>query len=307
MKKCELYPVMITPFNENGEIDFESTERLIAMFEKNNCDGIFAVCQSSEMFFMTNEEMLKLASFCIKECHKRNMKCVVSGHTQNSICEQIDYLKKLETLKPDAIILISNRLAREWEDDKVLIDNLERLVKALEPETRLGIYECPYPYKRLLTKEVLEYVISTEHFDFIKDTCCNADTIAERNELIKGSCVKLYNANSATLKESLESGAVGYSGIALNFIPEVFAMLNEALENGRSADEIFNLIDVCSVYENQNYPWNVKFYQMSLGNIKCDYTRNYKAPLSSSQKREILSLIQHVKLVREVLSAKRDN
>ena len=304
MKKCELYPTIITPYYENGEIDYESTEQMIHLFAKNNCEGVFAVCQSSEMFFMTDEEMLALAEFCIEKCHKRNMKCVVSGHTQDSPKEQIKYLQELEKLNPDAIILVTNRMAREWESDDVLIGNLKNIIETLDPETRLGVYECPYPYKRLLSEDVLKYILSTERFDFIKDTCCKADVIRERIKLIEGSCVNLYNANSATLKESLESGAIGYSGIVLNFIPEVFALLKKTYEEGRDTDDIFDLINVCSVYENQNYPWNAKFYQMSLGNIKTDYTRNYKVPLSGSQKREILSLLNHVKLVYEMLATR---
>ena len=232
MKKCELYPTIITPYHENGEIDYESTEQMINLFTENNCEGVFAVCQSSEMFFMTNEEMLALAAFCIEKCHKRNMKCVVSGHTQDSPKEQIKYLQELEKLNPDAIILVSNRMAREWESDDVLIGNLNKIIEALNPETRLGVYECPYPYKRLLSEDVLKYILSTERFDFIKDTCCKADVIRKRMKLIEGSGVNLYNANSATLKESLESGAIGYSGIVLNFIPEVFALLKKTYEEG---------------------------------------------------------------------------
>ena len=45
-----LWPVMLTPFTAEGEIDYPSLERLIAWYEENGAAGLFATCQSSEFF-----------------------------------------------------------------------------------------------------------------------------------------------------------------------------------------------------------------------------------------------------------------
>ena len=37
-----LWPVMITPFTQDGEIDYASLERLIAWYEENGVTGLFA-------------------------------------------------------------------------------------------------------------------------------------------------------------------------------------------------------------------------------------------------------------------------
>ena len=37
-----LWPVMITPFTRDGEIDYASLERLIAWYEDNGVTGLFA-------------------------------------------------------------------------------------------------------------------------------------------------------------------------------------------------------------------------------------------------------------------------
>ena len=85
----KMYPTVITPFTPDGAIDYESYERLIDLFARNECDGLFAVCQSSEMFYLSEEEKLELASFSIRLCKEKNIKCVVSGHTQDTLDEQI--------------------------------------------------------------------------------------------------------------------------------------------------------------------------------------------------------------------------
>ena len=50
LTKKEMWPVMLTPFTERGEVDYNALERLIAFYEEGGCSGLFAICQSSEVF-----------------------------------------------------------------------------------------------------------------------------------------------------------------------------------------------------------------------------------------------------------------
>ena len=52
-----VYPVMITPFTADNQVDWEAVDQIVEFYAKLGCDGIFAVCQSSEMFFLTDEEL----------------------------------------------------------------------------------------------------------------------------------------------------------------------------------------------------------------------------------------------------------
>lgn len=288
---CELYPTIITPFFEDGRIDYEGLRGLIAHQARWRVDGIFAVCQSSEMFHLTDAEKLELAAFCIDRCRQHGLKCVVSGHTQDLLEEQIAYLKALEALGPDAIILVSNRFAGVQEEDDVWLSRLERVCAALGPETRLGMYECPHPYKRLLSEKMIAALLADKRFAFLKDTCCQPGLLRQRLEQMQGSGLKLYNANSATLLESIKLGAAGYSGVQLNFVPELFAQLRGALESEpaflEKAQEIAAYISATSTVELQNYPINAKVYLQKLGLLKGIWARNGKPALSESQMLEL--------------------
>lgn len=48
--KGGVWPVMVTPFTKGGAIDYPALSALIAWYEERGADGLFAVCQSSEMF-----------------------------------------------------------------------------------------------------------------------------------------------------------------------------------------------------------------------------------------------------------------
>ena len=55
------WPTMITPFTENNTVDFDAIKELVEWYIAHGADGIFAVCQSSDMFFLSKQEKLVIA------------------------------------------------------------------------------------------------------------------------------------------------------------------------------------------------------------------------------------------------------
>lgn len=80
----------------------------------------------------------------------------------------------------DGLILISNRLALQGESDEQALQALQTLTAQLPTSVDLGIYECPYPYKRLLSDETVAWCAQSQRYTFIKDTCCDLPTIRRR-------------------------------------------------------------------------------------------------------------------------------
>ena len=62
MKK-EMWPVMLTPFTQRGEVDYDGLAALIDFYEAGGADGLFAICQSSEIFWLSLEERVSIAGF----------------------------------------------------------------------------------------------------------------------------------------------------------------------------------------------------------------------------------------------------
>ena len=56
------WPVMLTPFTEDNKIDYDGLKELVDWYIKNGVSGMFAVCQSSEMFYLSLEERVKYAA-----------------------------------------------------------------------------------------------------------------------------------------------------------------------------------------------------------------------------------------------------
>ena len=54
------YPTMITPYKKDGTVDIDMVKKYVHWYHDDGCDGIFAVCQSSEIFYLTLEERVEL-------------------------------------------------------------------------------------------------------------------------------------------------------------------------------------------------------------------------------------------------------
>lgn len=258
-----IYPVMITPFTADNQVDYEAVDQMMEFYARGGCQGVFAVCQSSEMFCLTEEERVKLAARVVKAAAER-MCVVASGHISDRMEDQIRELRRVSETGVDAVVMISNRLAGKDEPDEVLIQNMHCILDAI-PGVTFGMYECPYPYKRLLTPKVLEAMAETGRFTFIKDTCCDADLIARRIALLHGR-IQLFNANCATALETLQSGADGFSGIMANFHPDLLVWMYENYrQQPEKARQLSAMLSVMSMAEGCQHPIGAKYHMNLVG------------------------------------------
>ena len=235
----EMLTTMITPYRADGSVDYETAEKYVEWYYNAGLDGIFAICQSSEIFFLSLEERVELNRRVYrkaKELEKsgtRKFTVVSSGHISDTIEEQARELCAVYESGTDSLILITNRLDINNEGDDAFIAGLEKLISLLPNEAKLGLYECPYPYKRLVTPRILDYCIKSGRFTYMKDTCCDASLLAQRSAQLRGSGFKLLNANCQTLLESMQNGGDGYCGIMCNYHPRLYAWLAANYEKER--------------------------------------------------------------------------
>jgi len=266
-KYTGVWPVMLTPFNHQREIDWRSLEKLVEWYLAAGVHGLFAACQSSEMFFLSDTEARQLVTFIVERVDGR-VPVVASGHTANAPSQQAEQLAAMAETGIDGLILISNRLALAGDTDRQVLAALQQLTAALPQEIDLGIYECPYPYKRLLSDEIVVWCATSGRYTFIKDTCCSLPTIERRVKLSQGSRLHLANANSQTLLASLRVGCQAYSGVMANFHPALYVWLFEHWRTEPEiAGQLADYLSTAALVEHLDYPACAKFYQQQLGNF----------------------------------------
>jgi 4-hydroxy-tetrahydrodipicolinate synthase len=253
------WPTMITPFTDDNRLDFAVIKKLTEWYIASGCDGIFAVCQSSEMFFLDMQEKLDIAKAVIDTASGR-VPVFVSGHTSGNKTEQIEELGHMAETGADAVVLVSNRLAAQNEDEDVLCGNFEDIRRQL-PGVKFGMYECPYPYLRLLSTKFIRDYASKGILVSLKDVSCSNTILQERIAAIRDTGFSLMNANTATLFQFFIDGGDGYTGVMGNFHIDLYCWLFEHFKaEPECSRELADFLTLAGIMEARAYPVSAKYH-----------------------------------------------
>ena len=142
----------------------------------------------------------------------------------------------------------------------------------------MGFYECPEPYKRVLTAEQLKKFVATGRVIYHKDTCLDIALVREKLKATNAyTSFGLYDAYVINAVDSLKAGAAGLSCIQGNFFPELIVWLCQHYDDDariKALSEVqFFLKDNMEVMH-YSYPAAAKYYLQKAGLNISMFTRS---------------------------------
>lgn len=231
-----LWSVMLTPFRDNLEIDNPALEKLTEFYIETGAHGLFANCASSEMYSLSPKERLQIIRTTMKVAEGK-VPVVASGTFSKSVNECADFIKQVHDTGVSGVILISSIIAQKNESDDKLKHRIEQIM-SLTGNIPLGVYECPSPYKRLLSPEMMKWLGESGRFIYHKDTSCDPDAIKLKVEAVKNTSLSFFNADTPTALSSLQDGGAGLSPIAANCYPELYVELIKMVNRRENSDRL---------------------------------------------------------------------
>lgn len=260
-----IIPVMLTPFDDAGQIDWKGLENLIEWYLSHGADGLFAVCQSSEMMFLSLDERVALGRFVVEHVAGR-VPVVVSGHISDPVNDQITELTAISQVGANALILVTNHLDPKQEGSEAFFATLNTLLAALPADLPLGLYECPAPYRRLVTDEELDFCARSGRFIALKDVSCDLPTVQRRIALTRDTKLRILNANAAIAWDVMQAGAPSFNGVFANIHPDLYKwLLTGADKHPELAHELAIFLVLAAVSEALGYPALAKLYHQRIG------------------------------------------
>ncbi len=264
---------MLTPFDDEGKIDWTGLEALIEWYIANGSNALFAVCQSSEMQFLSVEERVELAKFTAKVTNGR-IPVVASGHVADGIEDQVTELTAIADTGIDGLVLVSNRLDPNKQGAEIFRQNFDTLMAQLPKGMPLGFYECPAPYRRLLSDDEFKACAQSGRFSVMKDVSCEMGLLMHRVEMSKGTPFAVVNANAAIAWPAMQAGAPGFCGIANNYHPDLYRWLQDhGTKHPDLAEEMATFLVMSALSEAFGYPVIAKILHQRLGTIKSIHSR----------------------------------
>ena len=297
---------MLTPFLESGEVDYEGLSRLTDFYLEAGAAGLFANCLSSEMYELTEAERLTVTRRVVEQAAGR-VPVVATGSFGGPMPQQADFVKQLYDTGVQAVILTTCQLAYPYDSDAIFLDRLHQLMN-LTDTIPLGLYECPVPYKRLISSQLLASILPTGRVIYHKDTSLDADEVARRLAVADGYPFGLYDAYMVNAVSSLRAGAAGLSCIQGNYVPELIVWLCHQFDNPDRQMDVQRvqqwLVDSMDLLHTA-YPTAAKYALQKRGLPISLYTRRAIDPLTPVVQQQLDRLLHDVEQLGDELAIKR--
>lgn len=224
-----VWPVMLTLYDADGDVDFEAIDRYTDALIGWGSAGLFPVALSGEMYELSEPERIAVPARVAG--HTAGRVLVVAAVSDTGTAEQIAAeAGRVAATGVDAVVLIASRLIDESVEGADADAELRRIVQMVldaNPGTSFGIYECPLPYHRLLSTDMVAWLAQTGRFTFFKETSHDVELMAERVRAAEGSPLRVLNAGIENLTESLDVGVAGLSGWIATVYPDLVARIIE--------------------------------------------------------------------------------
>ena len=278
-------PVMITPFNLKAKVDLDAVSKLIDFYLAAGVMGFFANCLSSEMYSISEDERLELTAHIVRYVNGR-APVVATGSFGLTIEDKAEFTKKIYDTGIHAVILITGHYANVDDGDDILLRNFEKMFR-ITGHIPLGLYECPAPYKRIITPEIFKALIETDRLVYHKDTSIDLEKIKAKLEIAKNSHLEFYDAHTPNAMFSLQLGAKGMSSISGNFYPEILVWMCNNATNPEKQEEVKWLQSEITRVDpliHQAYPMSAKYFLQKRGLPVRTISRAHALELTPQQK-----------------------
>ncbi len=224
-----LITAMVTPFDSEGQIDWETTGRLIDyLIDEQKSDSLVVSGTTGESPTLSDEEKVELFRFSVK--HAAGRCKIIAGTGSNNTAHTIHLTKEAELAGVDGILLVApyyNRPSQEglYQHFKAVAESTSLPIMLYNVEGRTGVNISVDTTLRLAQ---IPNIVAT------KD-CANMDQLTL---IVKGApdSFKVYSGEDSHTLLALAVGAHGIVSVASHIIGKEMKELVEHYIAGRTAE-----------------------------------------------------------------------
>ncbi|GKV56463.1 4-hydroxy-tetrahydrodipicolinate synthase [Sporosarcina sp. NCCP-2222] len=283
---------MVTPFDEQGEIDFQATQNLINYLISNGTEALVVSGTTGESPTLTNKEKAKLFKFTVNVVNGRVP--VIAGTGTNNTKESMEMTLLAENAGVDGIMLVTPYYNKPCQE------GLYQHFKAIAEITTLPIMLYNIPGRSVVNMSV-ETVIrlsKIRNIVAIKEASGDLDTMAEIIDRTPKSFA-LYSGDDGLTLPVLSIGGAGVVSVASHVVGNDMQTMIAHFQRGdfdQAAREHRRLLPIMRALFAAPNPSAVKA-ALNLKGIPVGGVRLPMIPLNSDQLR---SLYQSLTLYEEL-------
>lgn len=252
---------LITPFKENGEIDYEALKNLVEWHVAAGTDAIACCGTTGEDPTLSDAERREVLKVVLETVQKRVP--VIMGTGTNNTRTSVANMHEAKEMGAECALVIMPYYNRP---------TYEGCLAHFEELSRVGfpyiIYYNPIRTGVRLTAEQLGALADLPNVVAIKDASGSVDFTEQLKTLTQ---VPIFSGDDVIAFEQLKKGAAGVISIVANVVPSEWKeMVHHALaaQYEKSAEIYERLIPLCQSLVIETNPQGVKYAAHLLG--KCE-------------------------------------
>lgn len=225
MKLEGIFTAMVTPFYQDGRINFRATKKLANRLIDKGVNGLFILGTNGEFVTLNNQEKFEFTKTVIEETKGRVPIIVGVGGINSS--EVIELIRKIDVLEPDYLSVITPYFTKLTQEE------LYQHYIEISDYTNLPIllYNIPSKTGNELTSDTVQKLSEIENVVGIKDSSGDINNIENYLNINSDDFMVLAGTDSLILP-TLERGGDGAIAATSNVLPEVVVSIYKAYKNG---------------------------------------------------------------------------
>jgi 4-hydroxy-tetrahydrodipicolinate synthase len=225
MKFGQVLTAMVTPFDQNGEVDFNATRRLVDYLIDNGTDALVVAGTTGESPTLTTDEKIALFKFVVGAAKGRVP--VIAGTGSNNTRASISLTKQAEEAGVDGIMLVAPYYNKPSQE------GMYQHFKAIAEATSLPImlYNIPGRSVVNLAAETIVRLSQIENIVAVKEASGNLDAMASIISQAP-SDFTLYSGDDGLTLPVLAIGGAGVVSVASHVIGNEMQEMINHFKNG---------------------------------------------------------------------------
>ena len=230
---------MVTPFDNNKNINLNSTKKLIEQLIEKGISGIFILGTNGEFHVLTDKEKIFFAEFVIKTVNHRVPVFVGTG--SNSTKQTIELSKKMEKLGADALSIITPFLIPLSQRE--LVEYYKEIAQNIS--IPIILYNIPKNTGVNIEKESVAQLAKIDNIIGIKDSSGKIENIADYISVTKEENFAVLSGSDSLILKALKVGAAGAVASTSNLLTDIDVNIYKDFSTGKigKAEEKQNSIE----------------------------------------------------------------
>ena len=222
----QVLTAMVTPFDQNGEVDFNAVRRLVDYLIENGTDGLVVAGTTGESPTLTTDE--KIALFKAVVVAARGRVPVIAGTGSNNTRASISLTKQAEETGVDGIMLVAPYYNKPSQE------GMYQHFKAIAESTSLPVmlYNIPGRSVVNLSAETIVRLSQIENIVAVKEASGNLDDMAAIISQAPNDFT-LYSGDDSLTLPVLAIGGAGVVSVASHVIGNEMQEMINHFKNGR--------------------------------------------------------------------------